>query len=129
MKGTKDGRFSMKLFYLIMAAPRAFISHFCLVWNPWVPTKVSFFAWEASWDIILTMDQLKKRGRALANICYLCDEGEETVDHLLVHCPMARAVWKLLLVIFRVSWVFPHTVRETLLSWQASFMGKNGKKA
>ena len=31
-----------------------------LLWNPLVPTKVGFFAWEAWWSKILTMDQLKK---------------------------------------------------------------------
>ena len=105
MKGAKDGCFSMKLFYSILATPRAFIFPFRLVWNPWVPTKVSFFAWEASWGRILTLDQLKKRGRALANRCFLCGEGEEIVDHLLVHCPVARAVWELLLVIFEKAWM------------------------
>ena len=85
------------------------------VWNPWFPTKVSFFAWEAFWGRILTLNQLKKRGRALANIYFLCGEGEVIVDHLLVDCPVAWVVWELLLVIFGVSWVFPLTVRETLL--------------
>ena len=36
-----------------------------LIWNPSVPPKVCFFAWEASWGKVLTMDQLKKRGGLL----------------------------------------------------------------
>ena len=50
-----------------------------------VPFKVGFFAWVASRGKVLTLDQLKRRGRPLANRCYLFEE-EETLDHLLVHC-------------------------------------------
>ena len=47
------------------------------------PNRVGFFAWDASWGKVLTLDQLKRRERALANRCFLCEEEEETVDHLL----------------------------------------------
>ena len=30
-----------------------------LIWNSWVPIKVSFFVWEATWKGILTMDNLR----------------------------------------------------------------------
>ena len=78
---------------------------------------------------MLTLDNLKRRGRALANRCFLCSEGEETVDHLLIHCSKTRILWELLLAIFGVSWVFPLFVSETLLSWNGSFVGKRHKKA
>ena len=52
---------------------------------------------------MLTLDQLKKRGRALANRCFLGGKDEETVDHLLLHCSMARLLWDLLLAIFGVN--------------------------
>ncbi|RVW32848.1 hypothetical protein CK203_107201 [Vitis vinifera] len=48
--------------------------------------KVSFFTWEASWGKVLTLDQVKKRGQALANRCYFCQAEEESIDHhLLLH--------------------------------------------
>ena len=94
-----------------------------------MPTKVGFFACEASWGKVLTLDQLKKSGRALANRCFLCGEGKETVDHLLLHCSKAKILWDLLLAIFAISWVFPLSVKETLLSWHGSFVGKRRKKA
>ena len=52
---------------------------------------------------MLTLDQLKKRGRSLANRCFLCGEGEETADHLLIHCSKAKILWDLLLAIFDVN--------------------------
>ena len=91
--------------------------------------QVGFFASEASWGKVLTLDQLKRRGNALSNRCFLRGEGEETVNHLLIHCSKARILWDLLLAIFGVSWVFPLFVWKTLLSWQGSFVGKRHKKA
>lgn len=36
------------------------------------------------------MDKQKQGGRALANRCYLCEDEEETVEHLLLHFYQAR---------------------------------------
>ena len=33
-----------------------------LIWNSWVPPKVSVFTWEVWWGKVLTGDQLKRRG-------------------------------------------------------------------
>ena len=93
-----------------------------------MPIKVGFFAWEASWGKLLTQDQLKRRGRSLANRCFLCCE-EETIDHMLVQCEKARLLWQLLLAIVGVSWVFPKSICDSLLSWKGSFVGKKHKKA
>ena len=65
----------------------------------------------------------------MANKCFMCGEGEETVDHLLIQCPSVRGLWELLLAIVGFSWVFPLSVKETLLSWRGSFVGKKHKKA
>ena len=86
------------------------------VWNTWIPTKVGFFAREVSWGKVLTVDQLKRMGRALDNRYFLCGEEEEMIDHLLDHCSKARMLWDLFLAIVGVSWVFPTSVREILLS-------------
>ena len=51
--------------------------------------RVSLFAWEASWNKILTIDQLKRRGWNMPNRCYLCKMEEETNDHLILFCKKA----------------------------------------
>ena len=63
---------------------------------------VGFFAWEASWGRILTLDQIKRKGRALTNKCFLYEEEEETVEHLLLHCTKAKVLWNLFLAIVGV---------------------------
>ena len=57
----------------------------------------------------------KKRGRPLANRCYLCENKEETIEHLLVHCEQARMLWEIILAIVDIEWVFPFSVRHALL--------------
>ena len=39
---------------------------------------------------VLTQNQLKRRGWILANRCFLCCDEEETINHILIHCPKAR---------------------------------------
>ena len=39
---------------------------------------------------MLTLDQLKLCGMNFSNRCFLCEEDEETIDHLLIHCKNAK---------------------------------------
>ena len=77
---------------------------------------------------MLTLDQLKRRGIPLVNRCFLCEENEETIDHLLIHCSRAKMLWDLLLAITEANWVFPRTVRQLLLAWQSVSVGKKRKR-
>ena len=94
-----------------------------------VQPKISFFAWEATWGKALTLDMVQKRGRALANRCFMCLEKEETINHLLLYCSRTKELWDLLFTLFGVSSVLPSSVRETLLSCNGFFVGKKRKKA
>ncbi|RVW95979.1 Histone-lysine N-methyltransferase EHMT2 [Vitis vinifera] len=46
----------------------------------------SFFAWEATWAKILTLNQLQRRGWRIPNKCYMCKEDEESNDYILLDC-------------------------------------------
>ena len=48
------------------------------------------------------MDQLKRRGYALANRCFICEEVKETIDHLQLHCSKARMLWDIIFSLVRV---------------------------
>ena len=77
---------------------------------------------------MLTLDQLKRKGIPLVNRCSLCEENEETIDHLFIHCSRAKLLWDLLLAITDFHWVFPRTVRQLLLAWQSASIGKKKKE-
>ena len=93
-----------------------------------MPSKMGIFFWEAAWGKILTLDNLKRRGMTFANICFLCEEDEETIDHLLIHCKSAKMLWDLFLSMVGISWVFPQSVLHTLLAYQGVVVGKKRKK-
>ena len=46
--------------YKLLAAPNPLVFPKKSIWVDKVPTKVAFFAWEATWEKILTLDRLKK---------------------------------------------------------------------
>ena len=77
LRGRISGNNSVKLMYEMLNRPAILPSLFPdhSIWNPMVPLKVGIFAWEASWGKVLTLDQLKRRERPLANKCYLCERG------------------------------------------------------
>ena len=56
-----------------------------------------FFMWIASHGQILTLDNLMLCGRPLANRCCLCCCNVESVDHLLLYCPIAHSLWMYML--------------------------------
>ena len=74
------------------------------------------------------MDQLKRRGWTLAHRCFLCLVEEESIDHILIHCSKTKVLWELIFALFRVLWVLPLLVKETLLGWKGSFVGKKHLK-
>ena len=46
---TKNGSFSVKSLISILEEVRVSAFPTSIVWNAWVPPKVGFFAWEATW--------------------------------------------------------------------------------
>ena len=65
------------------------------IWVHCVPTKATFFAWEATWGKILTLDELQRRGWHLPNRCFLYGRDEESAHHILLHRPMVSHLWDL----------------------------------
>ena len=77
--------------------------------------ELLFFAWEAVWGKILTVDMLMKRGWSMVNRCSLCKDNEKSADHILIHGGKTRELWTLLPSSFGLVWVFSASVRNLLL--------------
>lgn len=49
--------------------------------------------------------------------CFLCDEDEDTVDHLLMKCIYARQVWYLCFRKARINWKWLPSRLDRLETW------------
>lgn len=49
-------KFSMKSLYVVLESRRSIPCLVRVILNPWVPSKASFFVWEACWGKVLTLD-------------------------------------------------------------------------
>ena len=78
--------------------------------------------------VVVTLDKVQRRGWQLPNICYIYGRIEETIHHLLLHCPIVSALWEIILNLVDVCWVFPKMVKEAITSWRGLSMGKKKKK-
>ena len=127
-KGGENGKFGVKEAYNLLIAPNEFAFPKKCIWVDKVPTKVAFFAWEATWGKILTLDRLQKRGWQLPNCCFLCGCEEETVNHIFLHCIVVRVLWEIIFALFGIQWVFSETVKDVLFSLRVLLWGKKGKR-
>ena len=87
------------------------------IWRNKAPRRACFFVWIAAWNKILTCDNLHKRGYSFPSWCCMCCSNGETVDHLLLHCPVANVLWSWSFKAFGIQWVLPGTVAALLSSW------------
>ncbi|KAK3218627.1 hypothetical protein Dsin_012597 [Dipteronia sinensis] len=59
------------------------------------PIKVEMFVWQAIYDRIMMKDVMYRfgSGNLASKECHLCGNGEEIVDHLLLHCAWTKSLW------------------------------------
>jgi hypothetical protein len=88
------------------------------IWGVKVPRRVAFFVWMAAWGNILTCDNLHRRDIVMVGWCCLCRCNDETVAHLLLHCPVAREVWSYVYRLFGVDWVISGSVSDHVAGWR-----------
>ncbi|RVX17177.1 hypothetical protein CK203_003109 [Vitis vinifera] len=127
-KEGRDGLFRVKKAYSVLASPIVAEFPNNNIWVDRVPTKLAFFAWEAAWGKVLTLDRLQRRGWQFPNCCFLCGCEEETINHILIHCTVVKVFWDIILRLFGVQWAFPESIKEVLSSWKGSFIGRKKKE-
>ena len=118
-----NGKFDTRSYYNIIRGAAASIFLWKGVWNAKIPKRVAFFVWTAVHGQILTLDNLMLRGHILVNRCCMCYQNKETVDHLLLHCPIAHPLWVYMFQIFGTQWVMPSSVESLVYCW-SFWLGK-----
>ncbi|RVX22326.1 LINE-1 reverse transcriptase-like [Vitis vinifera] len=105
----RNGSFRVKEAYRLLDKSNVSLFPARGIWVDRVPTKVSFFAWEATWGKVLTLDKLQIRGVQLPN--YIKWVFPETVKEALTSWrgsfvgKKRKQIWKSIpLCIFWTVW-------------------------
>ncbi|KAJ0479473.1 putative reverse transcriptase zinc-binding domain-containing protein [Helianthus annuus] len=89
-----SGVFSTKSFKLLMTEGSNEEVIFSFKGCGWVPYKCKIFIWRAVLDKIPTRQALLRGNIAIeSDVCILCGEASESVDHLFSGCSITTAVW------------------------------------
>jgi hypothetical protein len=114
---SKRSKFEVKSFYKVLTSQDGPSFPWKSIWRVKAPSRVAFFVWTAALGKILTMDNLRKRNVVVVEWCCMCKKSGESIDHLLIHCEVARELWSYILNLFGVEWVMPRRVIDLLNSW------------
>jgi hypothetical protein len=71
-------------------APRSVLVYWILFPMTWAPPKCKFFMWLVAHKRCWSADRLARRGLPHPERCPLCDQADESIDHLLVTCVFTR---------------------------------------
>ena len=66
------------------------------IWKLKVPPRFKVFAWLLTYNKILTIDNLNRRGWSLVNRCIMCKAQSESVMHLFNECMQAQILYRLI---------------------------------
>lgn len=94
---------------------------YALAWNKKVPPKIQVFLWAALRGRILIRCNLRSQcllPEGVSELCVLCEEGEESVDHLLSACPYATGIWCLFINLTECPWAMNTTIGKTVIQWK-----------
>jgi len=85
------------------------------IWSGYGLPKIKAFCWLLSHNIILTIENLRKRAIVGPLICVLCQSSEESIPHLFLTFPYSLEVWQA---------VFAEVILITSLpsSWEDMFL-------
>ncbi|CAL1409387.1 unnamed protein product [Linum trigynum] len=63
------------------------------LWDANIPPKLKIFAWQIFNHILPTMEALVERKIPVLLRCPVCWGERESLEHLFLYCPVARAMW------------------------------------
>jgi hypothetical protein len=116
-KFSTSGQYSTKSAYDAMFEGATKFSAADRIWKSWAPGKCKFFLWFAAHDRCWTADRLARRGLDHPASCPLCDQTQESINHLLISCVFARQFWFNLLQHVGLQDLSPQPDESSFDSW------------
>ncbi|CAL5365331.1 unnamed protein product [Camellia sinensis] len=89
------------------------------LWKNAAPPKAQFFTWLAWKGRLKTAEFMQRIGAIPANVsplCVFCKAEVETINHVLLLCPLVWKLWSALVNWWEVQWATPGSV-AILLDW------------
>jgi hypothetical protein len=90
-----NGQYSAKLAYEGLFLGSIDFEPHERVWKTWALEKCKFFMWLVAQNKCWTADRLARRGMDHPEKCLLCDQEEETIDHIMLSCVFATVLVQL----------------------------------
>ena len=118
-KFTNSGVYSTKSAYEALFIGAIQFDPWERIWKSWAPGKCKFFLWLVAHNRCWTADRLAKRGLNHPPKCPLCDQVDETIDHLLVSCVFTRQFWFNMLQQFGLQAIAPQLEDHCFMDWWA----------
>jgi hypothetical protein len=113
---TADGQYSVRSAYRAYFEGWTKLAGAKELWRAAVPPKVKFFFWLALHRRLWIADRWRRHGLQPAATCVLCDQADETTDHLLCSCVFSREVWARLLLPIGLDTLTP-CQNSSLIGW------------
>ena len=118
---TKIGLFTVRSFYLYLLDTHPPFRH-KLIWKLKIPLKIKIFLWFLQRGVVLTKDNLAKKNWTRSQRCCGCNSNE-TIKHLLLDCPYARMVWRI--IFYATGLIPPRSISHMFDSWLSNQSKKN----
>jgi len=114
---SSSGQYSAKAAYEGFFLGATLFAPWERIWKTWAPPKCRFFMWLVAHNKCWTSDRLARRGLPCPDGCPLCDQEQETINHLLVQCVFAREFWFILLRQVGLQALSPQPTENSFLDW------------
>jgi hypothetical protein len=88
------------------------------IWQSILWPKVSIFLWLTAQNRILTWDNLLKKGFIGPSRCTLCQQREETMEHLFNNCHYSQQIWDWGAQAMKCSNRNRGSIRDTIANWE-----------
>ncbi|KAK2659273.1 hypothetical protein Ddye_005806 [Dipteronia dyeriana] len=92
----RDGIFSVASFRKCLEEdPMINVDDFKFLWQGVSPPKIEIFLWQLLKGRVMVRKVLQRFGldSSLSIFCPLCDQDEESVDHISLHCRLSWKLW------------------------------------
>lgn len=114
---SENGKYSARSAYLLSFEGSIGFKHWRRIWKSWAPPKCKMFLWLAARKRCWTADRLSKRGLPHPVLCVFCDQGQETVHHILATCVFSKDSWFRVLSRLRMASRVPEQSENNFIEW------------